>query len=137
MLKKILLIATAALIITGCSDNKAQEKTLLNEVIKIHDKVMVDDGVVMQNKTKLKALTTNNPTPGVKDSVEMYSKLLNNADDTMMTWMNKFNPDFTGKSHDEVMDYLTKQKAQIIKINAQLDTAISASNVYISKNKTK
>jgi len=137
MFKKILLISTLALIISSCSDDKAKEKALLNEVIKIHDKVMVDDGIVMQNKTKLKALTTNNPAPGIKDSVELYSKLLDNADDSMMTWMNKFNPDFTGKSHGEVMDYLTKQKAQIIKINTKLDSAIAASNTYISKNKVK
>lgn len=137
MLKKTLLIAAVALIISSCSNDKAQEKTLLNEVIKIHDKVMVDDGIVMQNKTKLKALATSNPAPGVKDSVEMYSKLLDNADDNMMNWMNKFNPDFTGKSHDEVIDYLTKQKAQIVKINALLDTAIAASNTYILKNTAK
>jgi hypothetical protein len=137
MLKKIILIAVTGLILVGCSDNKAQEKALLDEVIKVHDKVMVDDGLVMKNKMQLKGIAASNTTPGVKDSVALYSKLLDDADDSMMTWMNKFNPDFTGKSHSDVMDYLNKQKAQIGKINSQLDSAIAVSNNYITKNKAK
>jgi len=89
----------------------------------------------MKNKMQLKPYA--NATTPIKDSVASYTKLLDNADDEMMTWMNKFNPDFTGKSHDEVMTYLNTQKAQILKLDSQLTSTITASNNYIIKLKTK
>jgi GTPase involved in cell partitioning and DNA repair len=137
MTKKILLIALLSLALFACNDDKKQEKALLNEVIKVHDKVMTDDGVVMKNKMKLDAIASLDKTPATKDSVAVYKKLLSNADDTMMDWMNKFNADYTGKSHTEIMDYLNAQKQQVLKIQAQLDTAIAQSNRYLIKNKQK
>ena len=98
MFKKTLIIAAATgLMLAGCADNKAQEKALLDSVIKVHDKVMMDDGVVMKNKMLLKGIASKDSAAAVKDSADFYSKILDNADDSMMTWMNKFNPDFTGK----------------------------------------
>ena len=136
MFKKTLLIAAVTgFALSGCADNKVQEKALLDSVIKVHDKVMMDDGVVMKNKMLLKGIASKDSAAAVKDSSEYYSKLLGDADDSMMTWMNKFNPDFTGKSHSEAMDYLHKQKEQITKISLQLDSAITASNNYIKKAK--
>jgi succinate dehydrogenase flavin-adding protein (antitoxin of CptAB toxin-antitoxin module) len=135
MFKKILVIAAAGFILTGCTDKKAQEKALLEDVIKTHDKVMMDDGIVMKNKMLLKDIAAKDAAAAVKDSVARYTKLLGDADDSMMTWMNKFNPDFSGKSHDETMNYLNTQKEQIGKISLQLDSAISASNNYIKKAK--
>jgi len=137
MFKKIFLIAIAAFMLAGCNNNKDQEKALLNEVIKYHDKLMDDDGIIVNSRKQLKifAATTPPPSPGVKDSLVMYGKQLDTADDAMMAWMNKFNPDFTGKTHDEIMAYLTTQKVQITKIDSQLSSAISASDKYILKLK--
>jgi len=136
MIKKTLLIAAAtSLMLAGCADNKAQEKALLDSVIKVHDKVMMDDGVVMKNKMLLKGIASKDSAAAVKDSADFYTKILGDADDSMMTWMNKFNPDFTGKSHSEAMSYLHTQKELITKISLKLDSAISASNNYIKKAK--
>jgi uncharacterized protein (UPF0261 family) len=135
MLKKIFVIAAAGFILAGCTDQKAQEKALLEDVIKTHDKVMMDDGTVMKNKMLLKDIAAKDTAAAIKDSAARYTKLLGDADDSMMTWMNKFNPDFTGKSHEETMNYLNTQKEQIGKISLQLDSAISASNNYIKKAK--
>jgi hypothetical protein len=137
MFKKIFLIAAAALTLAGCTDHKGEEKTLLADVLKYHDKVMADDGIIMKNKMQLKGLAASSTTPGVKDSVVRYSKQLDNADDAMMTWMNKFNPDFTGKPHNEIMAYLNTQKKLIAQIDSQLNRAITASNKYITQIKTK
>jgi hypothetical protein len=134
-MKKTLLIALLGLIISSCNDNKTREKSLLNEVIKTHDKLMADDGAIMKNKMQLKTLAKSDTT--IKDSVAVYSKTLDNADDAMMTWMNKFNPDFTGKSHEQIMTYLNTQKVQILKLDSQINNAVKASNNYILKVKGK
>ena len=133
MTKKLFIPLLACAALFGCNDDKKQEQTLLNDVIKTHDKLMVDDGAIMKNKMLLKAI----PVTTAKDSVAFYTKSLDDADNAMMNWMNKFNPDFTGKTHEQIIDYLTTQKAEILKIDSQINITLAESNSYISKNKTK
>jgi hypothetical protein len=133
MTKKIFIPLLACAALFGCNDDKKQEQTLLNDVIKTHDKLMVDDGAIMKNKMLLKAI----PATDAKDSVVFYTKSLDDADNAMMGWMNKFNPDFTGKTHKEIIDYLTTQKVEIAKIDSQINVTLAKSNSYLSKNKTK
>ncbi len=133
MTKKLFIPLLACAALFGCNDDKKQEQTLLNDVIKTHDKLMVDDGAIMKNKMLLKAI----PATDAKDSVAFYTKSLDDADNAMMNWMNKFNPDFTGKTHEQIIDYLTTQKAEILKIDSQINITLAESNSYISKNKTK
>jgi hypothetical protein len=133
MTKKLFIPLFACIALFGCNDDKKQEQALLNDVIKTHDKLMVDDGAIMKNKMLLKAIA---PTDA-KDSVVFYTKSLDDADNAMMSWMNKFSPDFTGKTHEQIITYLTMQKAEILKIDSQINITLAKSNSYISKNKTK
>ena len=133
MTKKLFIPLLACVALFGCNDDKKQEQTLLNDVIKTHDKLMVDDGAIMKNKMLLKAI----PATDAKDSVVFYTKSLDDADNAMMNWMNKFNPDFTGKTHEQIISYLTIQKAEILKIDSQINVTLANSNNYISKNKAK
>ena len=135
MYKRIICILIITTAFFSCNDNKAQEKALLAKVIKTHDKLMADDGAIMKNKMQLKAYA--NIPADMQDSVSHYNQLLGNADDAMMNWMNKFSPDFTGKSHEEIMAYLNSQKTQILKLDSQINTAIAASNKFIQKTKAK
>jgi len=134
-MKRILFFVALAIIATGCSADKDQEKLLLDTVIKTHDKLMADDGAIMKNKMSLKAFA--NPSSDIQDSITYYNKLLGNADDAMMNWMNKFSPDFTGKTHEQIMAYLNDQKAQVLKLDSQINNAVSSSNKFIQKVKTK
>jgi len=134
-MKRILTFIALAIIVTSCSNDKSQEKLLLDSVIKAHDKVMADDNVIMNNKMKLKGMVTPATLPAIKDSVAVYTNILAKADDAMMVWMNKFNPDFTGKTHRQIVDYLHQQQAQIVKVNGQLDSAITISNKFINNTK--
>jgi len=135
MTKKLFIPLLACVALFGCNDDKKQEQTLLNDVIKTHDKLMVDDGEIMKSKMQLKMIATGNAA--AKDSVAVYSKSLDDADGAMMVWMNKFNPDFTGKTHEQVMMYLNTQKAEITKIDSQITVTLAESNSYLSKNKIK
>jgi len=133
-MKRILTFIALATLAASCSDDKAHEKSLLDSITKAHEKVMVDDGMIMKNIMALKPYAL---APATKDSATLYSKNLSNADDVMMDWMNKFNPDFAGKSHEQTMAYLTSQKAQVLKVDSLINSAVSASNQYLTKIKTK
>jgi hypothetical protein len=129
MIKKITIALFAGFALFGCNNDKKDETALLNDVIKTHDKLMTDDGLIMKNKMQLDS--NNSP----KDSVATYKKLLDSADNSMMNWMHKFNPDFTGKKHTEIMTYLITQKAQILKLDSQINSAIKVSGDYILRAK--
>jgi len=133
MNKKTLLVAFLALALFGCNDDKKQETALLDSITTVHDKIMADDGVIMNKKMQLKGIAAKDNSK--KDSVAAYTKTLSDADDVMMNWMNKFNPVFSGKSHQQIMDYLHQQQAELVKINLTLDSAIKVSNNYINKAK--
>jgi hypothetical protein len=137
MIKKLFIPLFACIAVFGCNDDKKQEQALLNDVIKTHEKLMVDDGAIMKNKMQLKSIATANTVADVKDSVAVYSKSLDDADNSMMTWMNKFSPDFTGKTHEQIMTYLNGQKNQILQLDMQINKAIATSNSYILKLKKK
>jgi hypothetical protein len=59
------------------------------------------------------------------------------AEEAMETWMSNFKPDFTGKSHDDIMKYYRDQKKQITAVDSQMDVAINESNKYLSNKKFK
>lgn len=135
MMRKTIIVLFAGLVLFGCNNDKKQETALLNDVIKTHDKLMADDDAIMKNKMELKSLAKSDTT--LKDSVAVYAKTLDNADNAMMTWMNKFSPDFSGKTHEQIMTYLNSQKTQILKLDTQINEAIKTSNKYILKVKGK
>jgi hypothetical protein len=131
-MKRFLPILSVLLLILSCKDVTKQENDLKNEIIAVHDKVMNNDEVLMKNKMKLDTLLKQK-----KDTVivkPLQGKLVA-ADDAMEKWMSKFQPDMTGKSHDEVMSYYTEQKKQITTVDSAINAAISESNKYLSAHK--
>jgi hypothetical protein len=133
-MKKILFLAFAVTALVSCSDHKAEEKAALNDVIKIHDKVMADDEQLNNNKMQLDTLAKQNSFVK-KDSAMILNVKLNSAETLMDNWMHSFNPDHTGKSHEETMDYLGTQKKQIMAIDSQLSSAVKESTLFLKKAK--
>ena len=135
-MKKVLLLSAAFLVLFGCADKKAQETSLRDSVIAIHEKVMGEDGKHEDNKTALGAFIKANPTGPLVDSANFLAGKLTLADSAMMIWMHDFNPELT-KSHDENMAYLDKQKKAVMQIDSQMKAALNASDKFIAKTKTK
>lgn len=134
MTKKILLPILVITALSGCSKNeKAQETALLDNVQSAHEQVMGDDDKNMKTRALLKQLLTGKPE--LKDSVNYFLKKLDDNDNVMMDWMNKFNPDFTGKSHEQIMAYLNDQKKQIRSIDSVMKSGNKAANGFILRNK--
>ena len=136
-MKRTISIALIALIFSACADKKAQEKAVLDSVMQIHDKVMGADEQLMKNKMLLDSVGKINLVKEVKDSVFMYLSKINVTDNAMGDWMHKFDPDHTGKSHEETMTYLQDQKKQIMEIDSQLNSVVKSSGKYLSTIKMK
>lgn len=128
------VIILMALAFCSCSDNTKQEKDQLNAILKVHDKVMDNDDVLMKNKMKLDSMLK---VKTIKDTTEIKALdvKLAAAEDSMEDWMHKFEPDPTGKSHDEIMQYYTEQKKQITAVDSVMNQAISEANQYFSNHK--
>jgi hypothetical protein len=137
-MKKILIAVVIGLTLSACSDNKKQEKDLLDKLLKVHDKVMGNDEALMKNKMQLDSLLKL-PARDTAEKVDMKALdvKLQAAEQAMEIWMQKFEPDVTGKSHDEVMKYYTQQKKVILSVDSQMNVAITESNKYLSNRSKK
>jgi len=137
-MKRLLLLALTFLLFYSCADNTRQEKTLLNDILKVHDKVMNKDELLMKNKSRLDSLLKL-PAKDTSEKTNMRAiglKLVA-AEQAMEDWMGKFQPDMTGKSHDEIMKYYTDQKKQVAAVDSQVNVAITESDQYLSTHKIK
>lgn len=134
-MRKIFLTAFTVLALSACKDSKDDEKVILNDVIKIHDKVMNSDEQLMQNKMKLDTLLKSAVDTSEKAQIKLLSIKLVNADSTMENWMQKFDPVQKGKSHAEIMTYLADQKKQVSAVDSQLTLAVKESNAYLNNIK--
>jgi hypothetical protein len=136
-MKRTIIIVLATLVFSACADKKAQEKAVLDSVMQIHDKVMGADEQLMKNKMLLDSAGKINAAKEIKDSIFMYLSKINVTDNVMGEWMHKFDPDHTGKSHEETMTYLEYQKKQIMAIDSQLNSVVNSSGKYLSTIKMK
>jgi len=136
-MKKISLAILTTLVLFGCGDSKQQEKLLLDSVIAVHDKVMASDEQLMKNKMILDSLIKNAGTSVNQDSAKVYLKIVDDADNAMSDWMHKFDAENKGKSHQEIIDYLTDQKKKIAVIDSQINNAVTISNKYLNTTSKK
>lgn len=134
-MKKILFALLTIALLTGCGNEKAQENALLDSVKDAHDKVMSDDDMTMKVKGRLKLLSAHKPE--LKDSITFYLKKLDDNDNVMMDWMNKFNPDFTGKSHEQIMSYLKIQKREVMQVDSQIKQGSHQAVDFVLRNSKK
>lgn len=139
----VIVLAFAA-----CSDDKAQEearqkeqeKALLDEVIKTHDDVMGKEDYLMRNKMKLDTILAPGPL-NEKYSVDEKATLsavrfkLLAADDAMSKWMQRFDAELKGKTHEEKMKYYAEQKAAVAKIDSIFTVVIEGSDKYLKELK--
>ncbi|TCD27106.1 hypothetical protein EZ456_11330 [Pedobacter psychrodurus] len=102
-------------------------KAVRQEVLNIHDKLMIDGEKVIKNKMKLDTLLVSDQIKLSPDSAVQKQKIgklitqLNAADEKMMDWMHFFKDDFKGKTEKEDLDYY---KSEMIKIRAVEDSYI-------------
>lgn len=135
-------LSVFTLIFTSCNNPKQQQEDLQNSVIAVHDSVMADMGKLMEKKAQLNgimshldSLKISRPaldTAKLKVEFNQTIEQLASADDQMMDWMHGFNPDYSGKSHEEVMTYLNDQKAKINLVDRSIKRVLIKSDSLIA-----
>jgi hypothetical protein len=135
---KLFITAFIGLMLSACTDAKKQEKGLLDDLLKVHDKVMGNDDALMKNKMLLDSLLKL-PAKDTAEKVNIRAMdtKLQAAEEAMEIWMHKFEPDVTGKSHDDIMKYYDDQKKQIMSVDSQMDAALIETTKYLSSKKIK
>lgn len=135
MKTKLLVALCLTGLLYACSNNQEEEKKQLNEILTVHDKVMGESEHAMKNKIVLDSLARKYNDTSKTNKAVALSNQLKQADEVMEDWMHKFNPDYTGKSHNEIMKYLQSQHLHLLHVDSQLTAAINQSGDYISHNK--
>lgn len=136
-----LLITIAAI---ACKQ-QADYKTVRDEVIKLHDVVMEDQGRILRNQMRTKDLLKNMMTIKVQfpatDTLEEKVALtgllknLNDAEESMNDWMHEFEPDVTGKSNEAAVLYFEAEKVKVVKMDSVFKAQIKSSDAYLNKFK--
>ncbi len=103
-MKRLLITALVAMVFSSCADNTQEEKNLLNDILKVHDKVMGKDEILMKNQSHLDSLLKSKlKDTAEKVNIKAIELKLVAAEAAMENWMTKFQPNKTGNSHDKVM----------------------------------
>jgi len=140
------IINILLLMLAICACNKEEDyKKVRDEVMAFHDEVMRDNGVIVNNQMKLDTLlhelnSLKLQFPEVdtlKEAATINSliKELGDAEELMNDWMHKFEPDVTGKSNAEAVQYFRLEKARIAQIDSLYKKEIIASGLYLKKFK--
>ena len=120
-------------------------KAVRDDVMKFHDIVMADHGIIIDNQMKLdtllkdfKALKEAFPEMDtLKERAAMTALKLElvKAEDAMNNWMHQFEPDVTGKSNEEAVKYFKAEKKKIADIDSVYKQEIKISREYLLKFK--
>lgn len=134
IMKKLSVMLLASMILAACSDNKKQEKELLNNILKIHDKVMGKDEALMKNKMTLDSLLKLPlKDTAEKTNMKAVELKLKAAEEAMEIWMQKFDPDIINKKqHDEIVKYFNEQEKSIKSVDSLMNAAVNESFQYLS-----
>lgn len=135
----ILLISLAAVACQQVTDYK----TVRDEVIKFHDVVMADQGMIINNQVKLymllkdlkdhKAKFPALDTAKEKATIVAMMADLSKAEKDMNDWMHQFEPDVSGKSNAAAVAYFKAEMAKIVAIDSVYKKEIKHSNTYLRK----
>ena len=108
-----------------------EENGLYKEVMAVHDEVMPLMSEIMALNKKLKEKAANLNNTQEKAEVQEMSSDLEAANEGMMNWMRKFNPNLENMTHQETMDYLRAEKEKIEKVREDMLLAQKSADLYL------
>lgn len=115
----------------GTSEAKAaasqteKENALYKEVMAIHDEVMPLMGELMAMNKKIK---NKDSTSQEANELSIH---LESANEAMMDWMRKFNPNIENMTHEETMNYLEEEKKKIVEVKKKMLSAQEQASAFL------
>lgn len=141
-MKTFLGVLLCAITAISCTQ-KANYKTERDEVMKFHDVVMEDHGSLVANEMKIDSLMKDLPalkkefpeldTLREKGVLKATLERLTVAENLMNDWMHKFEPDVTGKSDEDAVQYFKNERVKIARIDSLYKVEIKSSTTYLTK----
>jgi len=141
-MKKTTILVLFSMLAIGCQQQLSY-KQVRDEVMNYHDEVMADHGKILKNQLRLDTLLRDLSSvalsrPGLdtvreKRTITEMRERLQKSEETMNDWMHQFEPDVTGKSNEEAVQYFKNEKAKIAAIDSLYKAEIRASDTYLSK----
>lgn len=107
---------------------------------------MMDGELAIRNKmsldtllgTGLKKMKLSDPkldTLIEKQYITSLIKKLNEADESMMDWMQVFKPEIDGKNNEAAIKYFQDEKIKLVKMDSAFKSALGQSDSYLKKYK--
>ncbi|UII21104.1 hypothetical protein [Fulvivirga ligni] len=114
------------------------EKELYDEVMDIHDAIMPEMDNIMKLKGELQekydiGKDQNSLSEDELKTYESAIQELEKADDVMMDWMHKFEPQDDNPDHDAVMDYYKNEKEKISDVKEQMQNAMTNAKTVLGQ----
>lgn len=135
----ILILVVLAMSCKQTTNYKAER----DEVMKIHDVVMADHGILVANEMKADSLLKDLPgfhkkypeldVDAERAVLNTMLQRLKNAEDRMDDWMHHFEPDVTGKADEDAVQYFRNEKVKIKDLDSMYKMEIKASNEILAK----
>ena len=72
-------------------------------------------------------------TASHRNKISVLIGKLTKADQNMLDWMQRFQPDIEGKSNSEAVKYFEEEMVKIKKLDAQYQVALKEANVFFKK----
>ncbi|WP_069660225.1 hypothetical protein [Arcticibacter eurypsychrophilus] len=143
-MKKSILILFVPFLIQSCNSSGSY-KDVMDEVLKIHDKVMMDSELAVRNRMKLDTLSSNMEslakTKPNLDTLQASKKIkqlkseLDQADNKMNAWMQGFEVEPGKKSNDEAVAYYKEEEKKIKALDSLYLKVIKQSDDYLNELK--
>ena len=128
------MTVTVLLLVISCGNNKTSIQDLHSEVMQIHDVVMPKMSDLQSSRKEL-ALALKEGA----DSTMVFDLLqkVDDADESMMVWMDEFKMPADDAEEQLKLDYLNSEKRRISEIKSKIETCIanvsSFSASYVKK----
>ena len=123
-MKYLSIIALVAVLFSCSSPQKkteeAQEPTLKEKVMMVHDEVMPKMGELRKTQKELLVLVDSSAADSVVAAkYQELAREIEVANESMMNWMRNFEPDFAG-TPEEVEEYLQGELEKIEKVKSDM-----------------
>ena len=141
MIHRISFFSMFLFLLTACGptaeDLEQLQQDLADAGMVVHDAIMPKTAEVNRLSRELTSFyeaSKDSLSEELDGKVEMIQRALDQADDGMMAWMANYQPPSTlreEKSHEEIMDFLNQQKAEIDKVSEQIEACISEAKAFL------
>ncbi|MHB1177103.1 MAG: hypothetical protein ACYCZO_02100 [Daejeonella sp.] len=139
---KKLFLYSLALFVISCGQTESY-KSIRQDVLERHDKIMIDTELAFRNKMKLdtfasrldslKKVQPDLDTVKERSQINILRTQLNDADNQMNNWMHQFEAEKGQKSNTEAVAYFNAEKEKVDSLDRLFKRLLKQSDEYLKR----